>query len=845
MTEQLVARSGVGRSRRRRHSRRLFTARVVAGSLFTPGIAALAALAAWPIYGSSSYILLVVVSVAVAAAIAVVSWVRRWSAWAAAGAVAGAVIVLGVPLAVPSRWGAPLDVARGLGEVASGVVLAWKDLVTVDLPVGSYRNLLVPALIVFLAGTCATLLLSWRDSRIAYAAVPVGLGMLSFGLFFGRTSVSEPLVLGPVRLQAPVETALGVAGLIACLVWLAWRTGDERIRALRRAAASSGVRIPRKPSAADRRRIALGAGMVAVAVVCVTAVVPAVAADARREVLRSAVGPDLDLAAAVSPLASYRAMFGPDRADQVLFTVDSDGPLPERVRLATLDAYDGAVYRTGARDEALDAGRFVRVPSALDAGEGQPVEVVITIDGLDDIWMPTVGQVERVTFTGERAAALEDGFYYNATAAAGVQTAGGGLRTGDRYVLNAVEPEPVDLSSITAPGGSTIRIEPPETLRDWVENHREGSGGAALAGLAGLLRERGFLSHALAVDEQNPPTWMLELGDYRFQASASGHSIARVDSLFRRLLEREADERAVAPEDFVAAVGDDEQFAVAIALIAQELGFPARVVVGAYLSASDPDLPTCDAGVCRARDLSAWVEVQSSEGQWVPIAATPQHENSPSLEFTRQRDPELPTDVRPDSVEEVVPPEPFQEDDAALPGDPADAGIELSWLWPALRIAGLTLAGLALIAGPFVVVAAAKASRRRGRRTRGDAAARFAAGWDEYADAAVDAGRAVPASATRAELAAHFATPRGAELAAAADRAVFSRSTLSDDDVVEFWSIVDRERRAFTEGESVWRRLAATVSLKSFVRQASPVHGRRPHTVERGTRRPSAVRTTP
>ena len=845
MTEQLVARSGVGRSRRRRHSRRLFTARVVAGSLFTPGIAALAALAAWPIYGSSSYILLVVVSVAVAAAIAVVSWVRRWSAWAAAGAVAGAVIVLGVPLAVPSRWGAPLDVARGLGEVANGVVLAWKDLVTVDLPVGSYRNLLVPALVVFLAGTCATLLLSWRDSRIAYAAVPVGLGMLSFGLFFGRTSVSEPLVLGPVRLQAPVETALGVAGLIACLVWLAWRTGDERIRALRRAAASSGVRIPRKPSAADRRRIALGAGMVAVAVVCVTAVVPAVAADARREVLRSAVGPDLDLAAAVSPLASYRAMFGPDRADQVLFTVDSDGPLPERVRLATLDAYDGAVYRTGARDEALDAGRFVRVPSALDAGEGQPVEVVITIDGLDDIWMPTVGQVERVTFTGERAAALEDGFYYNATAAAGVQTAGGGLRTGDRYVLNAVEPEPVDLSSITAPGGSTIRIEPPETLRDWVENHREGSGGAALAGLAGLLRERGFLSHALAVDEQNPPTWMLELGDYRFQASASGHSIARVDSLFRRLLEREADERAVAPEDFVAAVGDDEQFAVAIALIAQELGFPARVVVGAYLSASDPDLPTCDAGVCRARDLSAWVEVQSSEGQWVPIAATPQHENSPSLEFTRQRDPELPTDVRPDSVEEVVPPEPFQEDDAALPGDPADAGIELSWLWPALRIAGLTLAGLALIAGPFVVVAAAKASRRRGRRTRGDAAARFAAGWDEYADAAVDAGRAVPASATRAELAAHFATPRGAELAAAADRAVFSRSTLSDDDVVEFWSIVDRERRAFTEGESVWRRLAATVSLKSFVRQASPVHGRRPHTVERGTRRPSAVRTTP
>lgn len=845
MTERIVARSGAGASRRRRPNRRLFTARVVAGSLFTPVIATLAAFAAWPIYQSSSFILLVLVSIVVAAAIAVVSWVRRWSGWATAGAVGVAVLVLGVPLAVPSRLGGPLEVARGLAEVASGAVLGWKDLVTVDLPVGSYRNLLVPALIVFLVGTCAMLLLSWRDSRVAYAAVPVGLGMLAFGLFFGRTSVSEPLVIGPVRLQAPVETALGIAGLLACLVWLAWRTGDERIRALRRAAASSGVRIPRKPSAADRRRLALGAGMVAVAVVAVTAVVPAVAADAPREVLRSAVGPDLDLAEAVSPLASYRALFDPDRADQVLFTVDSDGPLPERVRLATLDAYDGAVYRTGAGTESVDAGRFVRVPSALDAGEGRPFEVVITIDGLDDIWMPTIGQVERATFTGERTATLEDGFYYNYTAAAGVQTAGGGLRTGDRYVLSAVEPEPVDLSSIAAPGGSRSRVEPPETLRDWVETHRQGSGGAALAGLAGLLRDRGFLSHALTVDEDDPPTWMLELGDYTFQASASGHSLARIDSLFRRLLEREADERAVAPEDFVAAVGDDEQFAVAIALIAQELGFPARVVVGAYLSASDPDLRTCDGGVCRARDLSAWVEVQSAEGEWVPVAATPQHENSPSLEFTRQRDPELPTEVRPDSVEEVVPPEPFQEDEAAPPGEGADAGVDLAWLWPALRIAGLVLAGLALLAGPFVVVAAAKASRRRARRTRGDAAARFAAGWDEYTDAAVDAGRIAPASATRIELAEAFATPRGAELAVGADRAVFSGSALREEDAVAFWGVVDEERRSFTEGETVWRRLAATVSLKSFVRQATPVHGRRPHTVERGTRRPQAVRTTP
>ena len=78
---------------------------------------------------------------------------------------------------------------------------------------------------------------------------------------------------------------------------------------------------------------------------------------------------------------------------------------------------------------------------------------------------------------------------------------------------------------------------------------------------------------------------MATLPGYSFKASASGHSLARIDALFARLLERETDPRAEASGNYVAAVGDDEQFAVATALVAAELGFPARVVVGARLSA--------------------------------------------------------------------------------------------------------------------------------------------------------------------------------------------------------------------------------------------------------------------
>ncbi len=161
---------------------------------------------------------------------------------------------------------------------------------------------------------------------------------------------------------------------------------------------------------------------------------------------------------------------------------------------------------------------------------------------------------------------------------------------------------------------------------------------------------------------------------YQLQPSASGHSLARIDRMFERLLDREDDPRAEATGNYVAAVGDDEQFAVATALIARELGFPARVVVGARLETADATLSTCDAGECRPRDLTAWTEVQGTDGQWATIDVTPQWEQSPSLEVTQQQDPENVTEVRPDTVEEVVPPEPVQEDDSRDDATRTDEG---------------------------------------------------------------------------------------------------------------------------------------------------------------------------
>jgi len=812
--------------------------RWVSAGVYAAFSVVLAAVAAWPIYSSGSFLLLVAVAVlAAAVVVSVVAW-RRWSGWALAAGLLAAFTLIAVPLAVPSRLTSPLDVLRGLGESFAGVIVAWKDLVTVDLPVGSYRNLLIPALVVFLVGTGLILALAVRTDRWGPVAVVPGLGMTGFGLFFGRTSPSAPLSIGPVVLPAPVETAVGLGALLAAVLWLAWRAQDERGRALRRASEVSTVAMASGRSRTDRRRVALGVAMLVVAVVATVAVVPAASRDADRQVLRSAAGPERLIAEAVSPLAQYRAMFADSRSDEVLFRVSSDGSLPDRIRVATLDTYDGEIFRASGNEGT----GFVRLPSTRDAGEGRAVEADVEIVDLGGIWMPTAGSLSSATFEGDRRGLLADRFYYSADAEAGVQTADGGLVAGDRYRLAAVEPVVEDVASMTPPGVGD-GVSGGDNLRRWVQEHATGSDGAALQGLVQMLRERGYLSHSLAPEGAPAPAWASDLPGYQLQPSASGHSLARIDRMFERLLEREDDPRAAASGNYVAAVGDDEQFSVATALIAHELGFPARVVVGTRLTSSDNALSTCEAGECRARDLSAWTEVQGSDGRWAPIDVTPQWKQSPSLEVTQQQDPENVTEVRPDTVEEVVPPEPVQEDNSLNDDPRTDDGLDLAWLWASLRVAGIVLLILLVLFGPFLAVLVAKALRRRGRRHDADPRSAIAGGWDEYVDAGVDAGRVVPRAPTRREVAEAFATPSGTLLADNADRAVFSSAEVSADEVSEFWRIVDEERRTIARQRGFWRRLRAAVSLRSFLRFLAPRPSRRgsPHRDERGKRSTTRV----
>ena len=62
----------------------------------------------------------------------------------------------------------------------------------------------------------------------------------------------------------------------------------------------------------------------------------------------------------------------------------------------------------------------------------------------------------------------------------------------------------------------------------------------------------------------------------------------------------------------IQIVGDDEQYAAAYALMINQLGTPARVVLGAKV-------PSSGSVTIRGRDVHAWVEVQLSDGSWRAI----------------------------------------------------------------------------------------------------------------------------------------------------------------------------------------------------------------------------------
>ena len=758
------------------------------------------------------------------AAIATVAWRRAGTAGRRAARLAVAFLVLGVPLAVPSRLGAPPTVLRPAGLADGARSSAWKDLVTVDLPVGSYRNLLVPALVVFLVGTCPLLLVVARRTASPTQRSPSPSAMVSFGLFFGRTD-GEPLVaVGPVTLAAPVETALGLAAL---LVEPAVAGLAHARRAVPRAAACG--RIQRRARLAASvggrpRRTALGAGMLAVAVVAAAVVVP----RCRRG--RGARGAPLGDRTRDRARRGGRA-----RSPSIGRCSRTRAPTrccsrdvrrrrqPERVRAGDARPYDGEVYRSGGSGAWIRPLRAGAV-RARRRHRATPSRRTSRSSGLDGIWMPTAGSSSSVDFAGPRAAALADRFYYSAAAAAGVQTAGGGLEPGDSYGIDGVEPATPRSPRSTPRAAERGRRGAGKPARVGRASTSSGTGGAALAGLVTLLRERGYLSHGLSRAAARPRRGSQTLPDYRFQPSASGHSLARIDALFRGLLrarDRSAARRHPATTSPRSATTSSSPSRWRSSR--ESSGFPSRVVVGARLASGRRGLPACDGrrvpragprGVDRGAVLRRRVGRRRRHAA-VRAVAEPRGDRA-ARPRERHRGAA-------DSVEEVVAARPRAGGHGSDDSEPRGAGLDLAWLWPRAADLGIGAARPRSSPGPVPhrhrrEGGAARSRRQAAPRPRGSPAAGTST-WMPRSTRDVDAR---PTASPAAELAGVFATPSGAALADAADRAVFSGAATPPTRPRRTGGIVDAERRRFAREAARGNGFAATVSLRSFVRHLAP-----------------------
>ncbi|WP_156162364.1 transglutaminase-like domain-containing protein [Demequina iriomotensis] len=742
------------------------------------------------------------------------------------GYLGGALLV-----AIPGALRGPESLVKAAIQAVRAPVTGWKDIVTLPVPLGDYEaTLAVPLLMV--AVTTAGIV--WAGTRARWWGLSVAVGGAAFAVAVAvgpaaRTGLDAlPGVAGDLSR----EILIGLGAWGATLGWVLWRMADLRHVALH--GAGGGVRGVRAPGRA-LGRFGLGAGVLVVALLAAVAVAVPVAQSQPREVARTAVTPRLVVDRSVSPLTTYRASFSDALYDAPLFTVaDATGPV-DRVRIATLPFFDGSAY-TAVAPDGYTPLRFQRVPSSLPLDGAEEVSLTVTIEGLEGPWAPLPGALGGARLTGPRAASLADAFYYAPEAAAAVVALDGGVAAGDALAVTAAAPVATSLAAAgPSPGGSGVPSELiPASLGDWVEAQGVTRDGAGLATLVERLRARGYLSHALTVD--GSPQWVQGLGDYTFEPSAAGHSYDRIDRLFTALLEREAELGAEASDaQLVAAVGDDEQFSVAVALLAAELGFPARVVVGVRIADTDAQswAPETCIEVCRGRNLSAWTEVRSAAGEWIPVDVTPQHTAPLTPSIATETDPALPTATDPDRAEPV-------DAVAALKGRSGGGDVApalddaLPWFTGTVRTVLVSAVILLLLLGPVLGVLIAKAARRR-RRRRGPARAVAEGGWDEYVDLGLDTGLDPMPLATRHELAQAYGTTHGVALAALADRATFTSEGVEQDDARLVWDLLARDRAELRARRSAWRRLASRLSTRSLLGRGSGARAdaRREHSDER------------
>lgn len=726
---------------------------------------ALVGLSFLPVYGTGWLFVAVLGCGLVGIGVAVLGWWRRLRPLTLAGVAALAWFLLGGPLMMPSSTIAlVIPGPRTLFGLLAGPVTAWRDMLTLAPPIGETFNLLtIPGLVGLLVGVIS-MSISLRGTRAALAWIPPAAGYL-VGVLVGSHAVYQPYLVG-------------VAFFLIVLLWTSYR------RAVIRGQLVGQSGRPKPVRAGLGAATLVGAGLVG------AMLAPALAGVAHRDNVRDAVVPPVDMEQFASPLQGFRANIT-QFEDTALFDitgVHSD----DVVRVATLDKYDGLSYRVATKeDKALEATTFTRVGQWIhDDAVGSERDIEVRVRGYRGVWTPTTGRTTSIAFQGDRGIALGENFFYSRSSGTGFTAAG--LREGDSYRLGATVPQPPADDIIATASAGHFPLPEVSGVPDRLMNqaHRwtgsDKSDGQKALSIEKHLRQ-GYFSHGRR--------------DKGEAASLPGHSERRLTTLL---------------EDPSRMVGDHEQFAVAMALMARGLGIPARVIYGYQAGDSS--------GITGAQ-VGAWPELYFKELGWVRFDPTPDKDRVVKDDEPRPKESPLPQVPNP-------PPPPMRPEaplpDEHLPIDPGDPPAREDRIdWAQIgALAALTGIPLLTIVVPIVLILGLKIRRRLHRRNDPVIANRIAGAWAELVDRARDVGRSPSVAATRTEQAEtlirdfarldEVADPIG--LAREADWIVFAPGEPSQRTVNEYWTSSSAIRRGMRRSVSWFKWALSHLSTKSFRR---------------------------
>jgi hypothetical protein len=715
-----------------------------------------------PAFGHYAFVSAAVGGIVIGGAVAVIGRLFRLSVTLTALIALAAYVLLGTALALPglALYGV-LPSLDSLSGLAIGPVFGWSDAVTLRAPLEAPPYV---AVVPYFAGwlvslVSVTLAVRWLPRTSRRPGAP------SAGRPVGRAAV---LLIGPLLLvlagillgtrDAYFAGARGVLFAVIALVWLAWRrTGDQG-----RLNAGAGVRRTRFLSG-----VVVVVGALVVGAVAGSLLTPAAAS---RLVVRDEVTPPFDPLDYPSPLAGFRK-YTKDLQKTTLFTVEGlqKGQV---IRLATMDSYDGVVWRvTEPGSQAGASGAFELLGSSIPRPSlftpGATSTATIDILGYSDVWLPTLGYLDRLGFDAHTGQDPTQTVRVNT--ATGTSAVTSGVRDGLKYTVEATAQRIPNDQQLAKAAPAHVVLPPVDNVPDIVSAKAEeyaGSANTAIQKLRNIersLKSLGYLSHGRASDPV---------------PSRAGEGADRMTDLLSRS----------------PMVGDQEQYASAFALMARRLGYPARVVMGfAPKAVSSTTTVTGD-------DVTAWVEVPFEGVGWVPFFPTPTKTDAPKNQTTKPKlepQPQVrqppPADPRAD---ELLTPVKTKDSDKK----PPRGAFQLpAWAWVALGIVGVPLL---LYFVPLLIIGALKRRRRRVRETTGPPDRRAAGAWEELSDRYVELGLAVPPRSTRLQTAAALEEQSAgqgltvpaaglATIAQQVDAAVFDGSEVSEERARAAWTAAD------------------------------------------------------